>query len=67
MIMVLAVRNILLSDSWESLGQQEVKLVNPNGNQLWIFIGRIDTEATVLWQPDVKSQLIGKDPGAESD
>ena len=67
MIMVLAVRNILLSDSWESLGQQEVKLVNPNGNQLWIFIGRIDTEATVLWQPDVKSWLIGEDPDVGKD
>ena len=42
-------------DSWESLGQQ--------GNQSWIFIGRTkaEAEAPVLWPPDAKSQLIGKD------
>ena len=43
---------------------QEIKPVNPKGNQFWIFIGRTDTEAPVVWPPDVKSQLIGKDPDA---
>ena len=40
--------------------------VNPKGNQPWIFTGRTDAEAeaTVLWTPDVKSWLIGKDPAA---
>ena len=33
----------------------------------WIFIGRADAEAPTLWPPDVKSQLIGKDPDAEKD
>ena len=38
----------------------------PKGNQPWIFIGRTDTdaEAPILWPPDAKSQLIGKDPDA---
>ena len=37
---------------------------NPKGNQPWIFIGRtdIETEAPILWPPDVKNWLIGKDP-----
>ena len=49
-------------DSWESLGQQKIKPVNPKGNQLWIFIGRIDAkpEAPILWPPDAKSQLTGR-------
>ena len=43
--------------------------VNPKGNQLWIFIGRTDAEAEslILWPPDVKSRLTGKDPDAEKD
>ena len=40
------------------------KRSNPKGNQSWIFIGRTDAEAPVLWPPDVKSWLIGKDPDA---
>ena len=46
-------------DSWESLGQQGDKPVNPKGNQSWIFIGRTDAEleAPILWPPDVKSWL----------
>ena len=38
----------------------------PKGNQPWIFIGRTDTdaEAPILWPPDAKNQLIGKDPDA---
>ena len=47
----------------------EIKLVNPKGNQPWIFIGRTDAEAEapILWPPDAKSQLIGKDPDAGKD
>ena len=46
---------------------KEVKPVNPKGNQSWMFIGRTDVEAEVLilWPPDVKNWLIGKDPDAE--
>ena len=48
------------------LDSKEIKTVNPKGNELWIFIGRTDAEAEtwIIWPPDAKSQLIGKDPGA---
>ena len=48
---------------------KEIKTVNPKGNQSWIFIGRTDAEAEspVLWPPDGKSWLIGKDPDAGKD
>ena len=49
------------------LDSKEVKPVNPKGNQLWIFIGRTDAEAPILWPPDGKSRLIGKDPDAGKD
>ena len=43
------------------LDRKEVKPVNPEGNQSWIFIGRADAEALTLWPPDTKNWLIGKD------
>ena len=48
---------------------KEIKPLNPKGNQPWIFIERTDAEAEapILWPPDVKSQLIGKDPNAGKD
>ena len=48
------------------LDSKEIKLVNPKGNQPWMFIGRTDAEAEApkLWLLDVKSWLIGKDPNA---
>ena len=48
---------------------KEIKPVNPKGNQFWIFIGRTGAEAEtpILWPPDVKSWLIGKDPDAGKD
>ena len=56
-------------DSSESLGLQGVQPVHPKGNQSWIFTGRTDTEAEtpILWPPDAKNWLIGKDPDAEKD
>ena len=56
-------------DSWDSLDSKEVKPFNPKGNQPWIFIGRTDAEAEapIIWPPDMKSQLIGKDPDAGKD
>ena len=46
-----------------------IKPVNPKGNQPRVLIGRTDAEAKgpILWPPDVKSQFIGKDPGAGKD
>ena len=49
------------------LDSKETKPANPKGNQSWIFIGRIDVEAPILWPPNAKSQLIGKFPDARKD
>ena len=48
---------------------KKVKPVNPKGNQFWIFIGRIDTEAESLlfWPPNMKNWLTGKDLDAGED
>ena len=46
---------------------KEIKPVNPKENQSWIFIGRTDAAAPILCPPDMKSQLIGKDPDAGKD
>ena len=48
------------------LTSKEIKPVSPKGNQPWIVIGRIgaEAEALILWLPDVKSWVIGKDPDA---
>ena len=48
---------------------KEIKPISHKGNQSWIFIGRTDVgaEAPILWPPNVKSWLIGKDPDAEKD
>ena len=42
------------------LVSMEIKPVNPKGNQPWLFIGRTDAEAPILWPPEAKSQLIGR-------
>ena len=47
-----------LKSPWDC---KEIKSVNPKGNQPWIFIRRTDAEAPVLWPPNEKSWLIGKD------
>ena len=51
------------------LDSKEIQPVHPKGNQLWIFIGRTDAEAEapMLWPPDAKSWLIGKDSDAGRD
>ena len=47
----------------------EIKPVNPKGNQPWIVIGRTDAEAEtpILWPPDAKNWLTGKEPDAGKD
>ena len=47
----------------------EIQPVHPKGDQSWVFIGRTDAEAEtpVLWPPDAKNQLNGKDPDAGKD
>ena len=49
------------------LDSKEIKPVNPKGNQPWIFTRRTDAEALILWPPDAKSWLTGKDPDAGKD
>ena len=46
---------------------KEIKPVNSKGNQPWIFIGRTGAEALILWPPDVKNQITGKDFDAGKD
>ena len=61
---------VVLEKTLESpLDCKESKPVNPKGNQSWIFFGRTDAEdeTTVLWPPDVKNWLIGKDPDTGKD
>ena len=41
-------------DSWDTLDSKEIKPVNPEGNQPWIFIGKTDAEAPIFWPPDAK-------------
>ena len=58
---------LVLEKTLESpLDCEEIQPVHPKGNQSWIFIGRADAEAKtpILWPPDAKSWLIGKDPDA---
>ena len=61
---------MVLEKTLESpLDSKKIKPVKPKGNKSWIFIGRIDAEAEApkLWPPDMKNQLIGKDPDTEKD
>ena len=52
-----------------ALNCTEIQPVHPKGDQSWVFIGRTDAKAEtlILWPPDAKSWLIGKDPDAEKD
>ena len=59
-----------LEKTFESpLDCKEIQPVHPKGDESWVFIGRTDVEAEtpVLWPPDAKSWLIGKDPDAGKD
>ena len=60
---------MVLEKSLESPLDCKIKQVNPKGNQPWISIGRTDddTEAPIIWPPDMRSQLIRKAPDAEKD
>ena len=61
---------MVLEKTLEStLDCKEIQRVHPKGNQSWMFIGRTDaeSEAPILWPPDVKNQLIGKNPDAGKD
>ena len=56
----------ILESPWDC---KDIQPANPKGNQPWIFIGRTsaEAEALILWQPDAKNWLTGKDPDARKD
>ena len=61
---------MVLENTLESpLDRNEIQPVHPKGDQSWVFIGRTDAEAEtpILWPPDAKSWLIGKDSDAGTD
>ena len=61
---------MVLKKTLESpLDSKEMKPINPKGNQSWIFTGRVDAEAEapILWIPESKSQLIGRDSDTGKD
>ena len=61
---------VVLEKTLESpLDYKEIQPVHPKGDQSWIFIGRTDAEAEtpILWPPDMKNWLTGKDPDAGKD
>ena len=57
---------VVLEKTLSPLDCKEIQPVHLNGDQSWIFIGRTDAEAEIpiLWLPDVKNWLLGKDPDA---
>ena len=61
---------VVLEKTLESpLDCKEIQPVHPKGDQSWVFIGRTDAKAEipVLWPPDAKNWLVGKDPDAGKD
>ena len=61
---------MVLEKTLESpLDCKEIQPVHPKGDQYWLFFGRTDAEAEtpILWPPDAKNQLTGKDPDAGKD
>ena len=61
---------VVLEKTLESpLDYKEIQPVHPKGNQSWIFVGRTDAEVEtpILWPPDAKNWLLGKDPDAGKD
>ena len=61
---------VVLEKTLESpLDFEEIQPVHPKGNQSWMFTGRTDAEAEtpILWPPDVRNRLTGKDPDAGKD
>ena len=63
-------QTVVLENTLQSpFDYKEIQPVHPKGNQPWIFIGRTNAkpEIPILWPPDAKSWLIGKDPDAGKD
>ena len=65
-----SLQTVVLENTCESLlGSKEIKPVNRKGNWSWIFFGKTDAEAEapILWPPEAKSRLIGKNCDAGKD
>ena len=65
-------QSVVLEKTFENpLDCKDIKPVNPKGNRSWIFIGKTDAEAEaealILWPPDMKNWLLGKDHDAGKD
>ena len=60
---------VLVKTLESPLNCKEIQRVHPKGDQSWIFIGRTEAEAEtpILWPPDAKNWLLGKDPDAGKD
>ena len=59
---------VALEKTLESpLDWKEIQPVYPKRNQSWLFMGRTEAEAPILWPPDAKKWLIGKEPDAGKD
>ena len=59
---------VVLGKTLESpLNWKEIQLVYPKRNQSWLFMGRTEAEAPILWPPDAKKWLNGKEPDARKD
>ena len=59
---------VVLEKTLESpLDSKKIQQVHPKGTQSWIFIGRAEAETPILWPPDSKNGLIGKDSDAGKD
>ena len=58
---------VVLEKTLQSPLNCKIKPVHPKGNQSWLFIGGTDAEAPILWLPNAKSQIIGKDPDTRKD
>ena len=68
-IRLMSVKVVLEKTLENLLDCKEIKPVNYKGKQPWIFIGRTvaEAEASILWPPDTKGQLIRNDPDAGKD
>ena len=62
-------QTVVLEKTLENPLDSKIKSVNPKGSQPWVFIGRTDAEAEapILWPPDAKRWLLGKDPDSGED
>ena len=58
---------VVLKTLESPLDSKDIQPVHPKRNQSWIFIGKTEAETPILWPPDAKNWLIGKDPDAGKD